>query len=399
MTMTEAHCRVCNGRLPDDPLVRLPNMPGSVQNLYGNRKSAQRASATLDVRQCIKCGHVQLTNDPVPYYRDVIRAGRFSESLTKRQRDVFARFIDRFGLQGKRVLEVGSGRGEYLTILNALPVSAYGLENNAEFCAEGAKEGLRLFNGFVTDPSLAIDPPRFDAAISINFLEHVPDPTAFLRAMGDLMEPDAIGLVSVPDAARELADNSLLSYMSDHLSYFTPSSLAKTIELGGFAIEELYRNDALNVLTATFRKPAPVDLTAHNATFAAINDVLAAFVNAARDDGLEIAMWGASHLAFSMLSMSSQYDRIAYIVDSAPFKQGRYAPVSGLEIFPPAHLNDAPVGAILVFCPEYSDEIVRSIRGGYGSIRRIGTFVDGSLRILSRNGPSQDFVPRGEHHG
>ena len=399
MTMTEAHCRVCNGRLPDDPLVRLPNMPGSVQNLYGNRKSAQRASATLDVRQCIKCGHVQLTNDPVPYYRDVIRAGRFSESLTKRQRDVFVRFIDRFELQGKHVLEVGSGRGEYLTILNALPVSAYGLENNAEFCVEGAKEGLRLFNGFVTDPSLAVDPPRFDAVVSINFLEHVPDPTAFLRAMGGLMEKDAAGLVSVPDAAQELADNSLLSYMSDHLSYFTPSSLAKAIELGGFALEELSRNDALNVLTATFRKPTPVDLTAHSATFAAINDALAAFVDAARNDGLEIAMWGASHLAFSVLSMSSQYERIAHIVDSAPFKQGRFAPVSGLKIFPPAHLNDAPVGAVLVFCPEYSDEIVRSIATGYASVRRIGTFVDGTLRILSRSGTAEAFTPHRGQHG
>jgi cyclopropane fatty-acyl-phospholipid synthase-like methyltransferase len=357
-------------------------MPGSVQNLYADKDDAMRSSTTLDVKECPACGHIQLINNPVSYFRDVIRAGSFSASLLERQQDVFARFIQTWGLQGKRVLEVGSGRGEYLELLRDLPVAAYGIENNAEFCLGAWKNGLNIFQGYVCDGELQTDPTRFDAVVSINFLEHIPHPKQFLQGMARLMEDDAVGLISVPDAMQELKDNSLLSYMSDHISYFTLPSLRTVLELNGFIVEDIFRNEELNVITAYFKKRPRTDLQTHKESVEAINQQLERFVQAALDDGMKIGMWGASHLAFSIMSMSAQYEHISYIVDSAPFKQGKYAPVSGLRIYPPSRMKEDPVQAVIIFCPEYSDEIVQQIQTGFGAVQRIGTFVDGQLQTI-----------------
>ena len=100
-------------------------------------------------------------------------------------------------------------------------------------------------------------------------------------------------------------------------------------------------------------------------------------------EGGQIAVWGASHLAFSIISIAKIENKISYIVDSAPFKQGRFAPASALEIFPPQHLNEDTVETIIIMCPEYSNEIISGIKENYSHcVRNIATFINGDLKIV-----------------
>ena len=54
-----------------------------------------------------------------------------------------------------------------------------------------------------------------------------------------------------------------------------------------------------------------------------------------------------------------------YIMDSAPFKQNRFAPASHLPIVAPDHFYEEPVDAILIVAPGYTDEIAGIIRQKY----------------------------------
>ena len=206
-------CRACGKALGSESLLRLPGMPAAVQNLPAEQDEAVAGGVELDVRQCAFCGLVQLTNDPVPYHKDVIRAGRFSPSMLARQRAEFKTFIERFSLRNKNILEIGSGRGEYLAILNDLPVKAFGMEHNAEFQKFANKNGLKSFQGYPTDFDGPPDGIIFDGIISINFLEHVPDPGGFLQASANLLSPVGAGMIAVPDIEFELNDNSLFSFI------------------------------------------------------------------------------------------------------------------------------------------------------------------------------------------
>lgn len=379
----EKKCRACGSRFCGKSLLRLPDMPGAVQNLSADKNEAIASGVILDVRQCSFCGLVQLSNDPVPYYKDVIRAGSYSPSMMSRQRDEFKIFIERFSLYGKNILEIGSGRGEYLSILNELSVNAFGMEHSPELNRIANENGLKTFQTYPTELSGPLDDILFDAIVSINFLEHAPDPGAFLRSLANLLSENGVGMVGVPDFEFELRDNYLFSFMSDHLSYFSSDSLRNTLTLNGFDVIDIFRNKKLNVVTAYFMKRSKCDLSSPTERFYDFNKKINDYIDSILENGGRIALWGASHLAFSIISASKTANKISYIVDSAPFKQGKYAPASGLGIFPPQHLSEDLVDAIIIMCPEYSSEIVADIKEKFSHIvNNIATFINGDLEII-----------------
>jgi hypothetical protein len=86
-----------------------------------------------------------------------------------------------------------------------------------------------------------------------------------------------------------------------------------------------------------------------------------------------IALWGASHQGFTLASTTPLCERVSYIIDSAPFKQGRFAPASHLPIVAPDHFLEHPVDVIMIVAPGYSDEIAGVIRTRFGADVRILT--------------------------
>lgn len=379
----EKKCRVCGNVFSGESLLRLSGMPGAVQNLPSDKDKAIASGVVLDIRQCSFCGLVQLSNDPVPYYKDVIRAGSFSPSMRTRQHDEFKIFIERFSLQGKNILEIGSGRGEYLSILNELLVNAFGMEHNPELNKIANENGLKTFQAYPIDLSGPLEDIVFDAIISINFLEHAPDPGTFLRSSANLLSENGVGMIGVPDFEFELRDNYLFSFMSDHLSYFSSDSLRNTLILNGLDVIDIFRNKKLNVITAYFKKRGQCDLSAPMEKFYDFNKKINDYMDSILKNGGRIVLWGASHLAFSIISASKTEKKISYIVDSAPFKQGKFSPASGLEIFPPQHLSEDPVNTVIIMCPEYSAEIVAVIKEKFPHIvRNIATFINGGLKTI-----------------
>ena len=53
---------------------------------------------------------------------------------------------------------------------------------------------------------------------------------------------------------------------------------------------------------------------------------------------------------------------MAYIIDNADFKQGRFAPASHVPIKAPEYYKEEPVDTILILGPIYIDEIIKEIR-------------------------------------
>ena len=67
-------CRICGGELAR--LLTYANVPQAAQHLPGEAEVAHEAGIELVVCQCTACGVVQLDNEPVHYWRDVIRGSR-----------------------------------------------------------------------------------------------------------------------------------------------------------------------------------------------------------------------------------------------------------------------------------------------------------------------------------
>ena len=95
-----------------------------------------------------------------------------------------------------------------------------------------------------------------------------------------------------------------------------------------------------------------------------------------------VAVWGAGHQALATMALLNLGGKIKYVVDSAPFKQGKFTPATHLPIVPPSALSLQPVSAVIVMAAGYSDEVVKIIQAGAHPNLKIAILRETQLEIL-----------------
>ena len=75
-----------------------------------------------------------------------------------------------------------------------------------------------------------------------------------------------------------------------------------------------------------------------------------------------VAIWGAGHQSFIILSLMKDIKKISYIVDSFRIKQGKYTPVTHIPIMAPDILKSKPVEAILIMVGGFYYELPDQIK-------------------------------------
>ncbi len=353
-------CIACGALLSEQPLLTIENMPAAAQHLPRPEDADTEHGVTLRLCACTGCGLIQLDSAPVPYYRDVIRSGGYSETMDKLRRAQYDAWIPAFHLEGKRILEAGCGQGEFLSILAEYPVSAYGMEHFHELVQKAREKGLAVTEEYPERENQIFQNAPFDAFTSFNFLEHQPDPVSYLRAIARNLTPDGAGLVTVPSFEYILEENSFYEFIPDHLSYFTEDSLTSLMNRCGFDVlrKERVNRDTISVWVQRKKCPDVSGLLTKQKTIAA---EIRGLVDSAAAKG-KVAIWGASHQGFSIAASLGLGKKICYIIDSAPFKQGHIAPASHIPIVSPEVAAEDPAGCILIVAPGYTDEIAARIR-------------------------------------
>ena len=319
---------------------------------------------TLEITQCSRCGLVQLSNEPVPYYRNVIRASGISPEMTEHRTSQFTSFIEDHNLQNKKILEVGCGSGEYLSIMNDLNVQAYGIEASRTAFKECLKLNLNVFHNFmIPHPPLPVT--QFDAFYMLNFLEHLPYPNETLKAIHQNVTDNAVGIIEVPNFDMIIRNNLFSEFIVDHLTYFTKDTLQFILIQSGFEVLNISETWHDYTLTAIVRKRPHLDISRFHTFSSLLSSQITLFIDKHQD----VAIWSAGHQAITVMSLSnlSQHS-IMYVIDSAIFKQGRYTPVTHIPIVPPSRLITDPPKAIIVMGGSYSDEIIEQIKAKCGNI-------------------------------
>ena len=374
-------CIACGAPLWETPLLTLDNMPASAQHMPDAQGVKEDRGLTLDLCQCMGCGLVQFDCEPVDYYRDVIRAGGFSKTMVELRRYQYKHLIDSYHLEGKKFIEVGCGQGEFLKVLSEFPVEVHGIEHDHHLVELARAQGLDVTEGFTETEDTRFAGGLYDVFLSFNFLEHQPDPSTMLQAIYRNLEDDAMGLITVPSFEYIMDHNSYYELIRDHLAYYTFETLTPLLERNGFQVEEceVINRDTLSVIV---RKHPQMDT----------ENLLECYVNLKREmetymkylDAWDkkVAIWGASHQGFTLAATTKLGERARYIIDSAPFKQGKFAPASHLPIVGPDHFHEHPVDAIIITAPGYTDEIAASIRQKFGTSVEIRAMRSNHLEMV-----------------
>ena len=401
-------CRVCGHQFFEKPLLRYENMPKAAQFLPDAESLESDKGVDLEVCQCSGCGLVQLSNNPVPYYREVIRAAAFSEEMKDFRIKQFGRFIQKYSLKKKKVIEIGCGRGEYLSLMQQCGIEAYGLEYLAESVKQCAKNGLKVSKGFIQSSTDRLNNAPFDAFFILNFLEHLPDPNSTIRGIYNNLADDAVGLVEVPNFDMILRNRLFSEFIGDHLFYFNKETLSTTLKLNGFEIidcNEVWYDYIISAIVHPVRnyqrktgkvewskdtrideiyngvkKRKKLDLTHFYKYQSQLKNEIEEYIRRFKDK--KVAIWGAGHQALAIISLINLADKIKYVVDSAAFKQGKYTPATHVRIVSPDALESEPVDAVIVMAASYSNEVAGIIRQRFDRNINISILRDFGLEVV-----------------
>ena len=362
-------CRLC-GQTLTRPFL-LADMPASAQGFEADAAAASAVTVDMKLYQCSGCGLVQYDGPLVPYYREVIRSSKLSEPMMNFRRSQFQSVVDTVDGAASSVFELGCGDGEYLDIFRELGLETAGIEGSVTLSQRGRDKGHDVTTGFLTEtdmPSALSE--RFDIVSSFNFIEHLPDPLASLRELAGFLRPGGAALLEVPNYDMISEFHLFNEFIPDHRFYFTQETFGALLSQAGFQIIECSAIWDSYIISVVARKRPVADWSPFETARQRMKQEIAAFF--ANSDREQNAVWSAGHQSLATLSNLGIDSMVSCIIDSAPAKQDKFAPASGLPIVSPQSLESGSLRRVLLAAAGFNAEIADFIRRNHGDSIEIG---------------------------
>ena len=303
----------------------------------------------------------------------------FSGTFNKFHKALAERLIEKYDLHRKDVLEIGCGKGEFITMLSELGNNrgvgfdpGYRKERNQSEAAKRVK--------FITDfYSEKYSDHKADFVCCKMTLEHIHRPSDFLgsirRSIGDNL--DTIIFFQVPNVTRILTDCSFEDIYYEHCSYFSPGSLSFLFRNEGFKVLNVESEYDDQYLTIEALPIADKDKgsVSNDIDLEQLREEVASFpkrcgekldmwkqrLNEYNDANKKVVLWGSGSKGVSFLTTLNVGDKVEYVVDINPYRQGCYMSGTGQEIVSPKFLKDYKPDVVIVMNAIYCDEIGRDL--------------------------------------
>lgn len=155
---------------------------------------------------------------------------------------------------GKRLLDVGTGRGYLLEVARESGFDCQGLDISA-YAAGKAEVNFpgRIFRGRLEEAGY--DDESFDVVTMTDLLEHVSDPRSLMAEVRRILKPGGLLFVITPNTdslTRKLLGRRWFQYKYEHVIYWNRRSLHRL--LGMFSLEPLLaRNNLKRFSLAYYR--------------------------------------------------------------------------------------------------------------------------------------------------
>jgi 2-polyprenyl-3-methyl-5-hydroxy-6-metoxy-1,4-benzoquinol methylase len=199
-----------------------------------------------DIVRCLDCGMTSSRPADTPErivenYTAMVDEQYLSEE--KGRRELFRWVIDRLDgylLPGRRLLEVGSNAGLFLSVAEQAGWDAKGIEPSHW----AVETGRRLFDVDLeqgTVETLDVEPGSRDAVVMLDVLEHLVDPLDTLRRLRGVLHDEgmlALSTVNVAGLHARVRHGSWPWFIRPHLHYFTPETLDMMLHKAGFTMVE-----------------------------------------------------------------------------------------------------------------------------------------------------------------
>jgi SAM-dependent methyltransferase len=337
---------------------------------------------------CHSCGHVQLTEIVPPglMFDDYLYVSAASDTLKAHLLDLSDLLVERHGLgSADLVIDVGCNDGTLLGGFRRHGVRALGVDPARNLAELTRGLDIERYVGYFDSRSAREIVGRWGQAALItatNTFPHIQDLHDFLRAVDLALAPGGVLVVEMHYLVDLLDQSAFDTVYHEHVSYWALGPMTTLFDRHGMTIVDAERlplhHGQLRVSVTRRGGPQPhprvADVLALEAArgigrfetyeqFARearrIRHDLRETLDTLRRDGAHVAGYGAPAKASTLLSfLGIGPDRLEYIVDRSPLKQGRYTPDSHVPIVGPERLLQDQPEYVLLLAWNFVDEIL-----------------------------------------
>ncbi len=329
---------------------------------------------------CLECGFIFNTSfdpDLLEYGEGYENTLHYSPRFREYAEMLAGRLIERYRLHGKRIVEIGCGKGDFLLMLCGLgDNSGIGFDASYEERSDAGGEGMDI--RFVRDNFGAeYAPLTADLVVSRQVLEHIPDPKSFLRLIrASFEERNTPCFFEVPNALYTLKNRFIWDIIYEHYAYFAPASLSYLFSAAGFEARGISEEFGGQYLAAHVvpsegvgaESPPPGEIEPLIREAQSFKDEYRRMIDSwhARIDreiyGRRGVLWGAGSKGVTFANLLDLGGKIPYMVDISPKKEGSYIAGSGQKVVPPHFLAAYRPDLVIVMNAIYEKEIREIVR-------------------------------------
>lgn len=366
----------------------VPLMANRLFDSPGEALEAQ--SARLNLVFCPHCGMIwnaAFESSPLDYHQGYENSLHFSERFREYAEALAESLIRRYGLKGKKVLEIGAGKGEFLSLMLQRGVhQGIGIDPAGP---SGPKpesgERLAFVREYYSQHHGSLAP---DFVYSRQLLEHVDNPRAFVLTLRQALRGAESGsepgvFVEVPSGPSILERGNVWDLIYEHFALYTEPSLVRLFQQAGFVVDETasayggqYLHLHAGLPTELSARPIPtVGGAGDSREIEGLQRLAQSFSARAeqqltwwkeklrewREADRQVVVWGAGSKGNTFACLTGAAGAIAYLVDLNPEKHERYLPLSALPVRSPDTVQRERPDVVIVANPIYRGEVAAEL--------------------------------------
>ena len=381
--ISEKSCPIC-ANFQREIFFELSEIPAFCNLLWKERQAAFNCTkGDIKLAFCHTCGfinNVAFDSAKINYTEDYECSLDFSPRFQSYARSLAEDLIARYQLQNKKIIEIGSGKGDFLLLL-CQQNNNYGIGFDPTYVYRPEHDRYKV--EFIRDYySEKYADYQSDLIICRHTLEHIPNPASFLKTLrcniGNTFKPKIF--FEVPNALDTFHRSSIWDIIYEHCCYFSSVSLSNAFTNFGFQVtntKEEYRGQFLcleaipskNTRNLNYQQTEAFtqlqhDVAIFRSKFQQQVDYWRAKLQEIARKNLRVVLWGAGSKGVTFLNIL-QEQQIKYVVDINPHKENKYIPGTGQQIVSPNFLIDYQPDIVIVMNPIYENEIRQMLNEMY----------------------------------
>lgn len=381
-------CRLCTSS-DVEMVLHLEPTPIADDYVSPERRDVAQEAFPLDLFLCLQCGHVQLLDvvDPDVLFGNYVYTTSVSLGLVEHFRKYSEDVIGRVQpATGRLVVEIGSNDGSFLRNFAAHGLRVLGIDPAREIARRATESGIETLPTFFTSELATQIRQDYGPAAIIaanNVFAHSDSLGDMADGVRQLLNPDGVFVFEV-SYVLDMLDKMLFDTIyHEHLCYHSVQPLVSFLRRHGLELVEVERIGtkggslrATAQLTGGHRAVAPSiqellhleqerglsrpeTFHAFDAKILERRRAVIDLVDELRARGKDVAGYGASPTVTTLLHHFHLGNRLAFLVDDNPLKQGTYSPGHHLPVLPADALYERSVDHVVVLAWNYADPIIR----------------------------------------